>query len=157
MTKRPLPADIPVKSLREVIGMIRKFSLVLAVSAALFVVAAAHPSPAQASFQICNESGEHISVAIAYHNADAGNWLSRGWWNLDNGECKTPVGGDLKNQYYYLYADGDQHYWSGSHSFCVDDNNAFDLNDADNVCSYVTKDFFEVDTGDAVSYTYTFR
>ena len=137
--------------------MLRKLALTGAAAAALFVAAALHPAPAQANLNICNDSGEKIWVAIAYHDRDAGNWVSRGWWTIDSGECKTPLGGNLTNQYYYLFGDGDQHYWSGNHSFCVDSNNAFSLNQADTTCDYTTKDFFEVDTGDNTSYTYTFR
>ena len=135
----------------------RKLWIVAASAAALFVITAAHPAPALATFKICNSSGEKVAVAIAYHDADANNWVSRGWWNLADGECKTPLGGDLKNKYYYLYGDGDQHVWKGSHSFCVDNKNAFTLNEADTTCDYDYEGFFEVDTGDASGYTYTFK
>lgn len=137
--------------------VIRKISLIAAMAASLLSVAAFRPAPAMAEFEVCNKSGEHISVAIAYHDQDAGNWVSRGWWNIDDGECKTPVGGDLKDRYYYLYGDGDEHFWKGSNSFCVDNSNAFTLNEADTTCDYDMVNFFEVDTGDLDSYTYTFR
>ena len=126
-------------------------------AAALFIVAAAHPAPALADFRICNQSGEKISVAIAYHDQDANNWVSRGWWNLDAGECKTPLSGELRDKYYYLYGDGEQHYWSGQHSFCVDNSDKFTLNEADATCDYDYEGFFEIDTGDATGYTYTFQ
>jgi len=137
--------------------MIRKLTVALAASAALFVVAAAHPTPAAASFKVCNQSGESVSVAVAYHDADSGSWVSRGWWNIGDGECKTPIGGDLKNQYYYLYGDGDQHTWTGSHEFCVDNDKAFTLDESDNVCDYAWESFFEINTGDLTTYTYTFK
>jgi uncharacterized membrane protein len=137
--------------------MIRRFLVVGAAAAALFAIAAAHPAPAMASFKICNSSGEHIAVAVAYHDKDSGNWVSRGWWNLEDGECKSPLGGDLKNKYYYLFADGAQHYWRGEHTFCVDNDNAFTLNDSDTTCDYKYEKFFEIDTGDALGYTYTFK
>ena len=135
----------------------RKFLAAGVGAVAFFLVAAAHPAPAQAAFKVCNSSGEHISVAIAYHDRDANNWVSRGWWNLADGECKTPLGGDLKNKYYYLYGDGDAHYWHGDNSFCVDNHDAFTLNEADATCDYDYEKFFEIDTGDASDYTYTFR
>jgi len=135
----------------------RRFFVVGLSAAALFVLAAARPTPALASFKICNSSGEHIAVAIAYHDADAGNWVSRGWWNLDDGECKTPIGGDLKDKYYYVYGDGDSHVWKGEHQFCVDNNNKFTLNESDTTCDYDYEGFFEIDTGDAATYTYTFK
>jgi uncharacterized membrane protein len=137
--------------------MLRKLSIVFTATAAVVAIAAMRPAPAQAAFTVCNQSGERVSVAIAYHDADADTWVSRGWWNLDNGECKTPVGGDLKDEYYYLFGNGDVHTWTGSHDFCVDDDNAFTLNDADTECSYTNHEFFEVDTGDDTSFTYTFH
>jgi uncharacterized membrane protein len=137
--------------------MLRKLILISAAAAALFVVAATRPAPALANFNICNDSGEKIWVAIAYHDANAGNWVSRGWWTIGDGECKTPLAGDLTNQYYYLFGDGDQHFWKGSHTFCVDNTNAFTLNEADTTCDYTMRDFFEVDTGNLASYTYTFK
>lgn len=137
--------------------MLRTYGIWISAAAAVCALAALRPAPALADFEVCNESGEHISVAIAYHDADAGNWVSRGWWNIDDGECKTPIGGDLRDEYYYLYADGDQHYWKGDYSFCVDGSNAFTLNQADTTCDYTMDGFFEIDTGNATSYTYTFR
>ncbi len=135
----------------------RRLFVVAGISAALLVVAAAHPAPALASFKICNSSGEGVAVAIAYHDKESDNWVSRGWWNLKDGECKTPLSGNLKNKYYYLYGDGDSHIWKGEHSFCVDNDNKFTLNEADSTCDYDYEGFFEVDTGDASSYTYTFK
>jgi uncharacterized membrane protein len=135
----------------------RKLLIAATSAAALFVIAAAHPAPAKADFKVCNQSSESISVAIAYHDQDAGNWVSRGWWNVDPGTCKVPVAGDLKDRYYYLYGDGDQHYWGGEHSFCVDNSDKFTLNEADTTCDYDYEGFLEVDTGDATGYTYTFQ
>jgi len=124
---------------------------------ALFAAAAARPAPALADFKICNESGERIAAAIAYNDPDSQNWVSRGWWNLDDGECKTLLGGVLKDKYYYLRGDGDAHYWGGEYKFCVDNNNKFTLNEADSTCDYDYEAFFKIDTGDASSYTYTFK
>ena len=135
----------------------RKLLIAASSAAALFVIAAAHPATAMADFKICNQSSEKISVAIAYHDQDAGNWVSRGWWNVDPGECKTPLSGELRDRYYYLYGDGEQHYWSGEHSFCVDNSDKFTLNEADTTCDYDYEGFIEVDTGDSTGYTYTFQ
>ncbi len=114
-------------------------------------------SPARAEFQVCNQSGEHISVAIAYYDADNDSMVSEGWWNMDSGDCRTPIGGDLKDKLYYLYAESDEHTWTGSHSFCLNPEHRFTLFDVDNSCDYAWKNFFQVDTGDAESYTHTIR
>ena len=30
--------------------------------------------------------------------------MSEGWWNIKAGDCSTPIGGDLKNRFYYYLA-----------------------------------------------------
>ena len=120
-------------------------------------VAALTSAPASADFQVCNQSGEHISVAIAYYDSSTDSILSEGWWNIDSGDCKTPVSGDLSDKYYYLYAESDQHTWTGSQSLCLNPVHKFTFYDADTTCDYSWMHFFRVDTGDAVSYTHTIR
>ena len=138
--------------------MLKHLALITVGAAVLFVSSAMHPSPALASFQVCNESGEKISVAIAYFGSDADGWTTEGWWNVDDGACASPITGDLDNRYYYLFADSSQHTWTGDYTNCVDPDNSFTLNHADSDCNYEKKSFFKVDTGEtSTSYTYTFR
>lgn len=74
--------------------------------------------PAAAELNICNKSTRRtVSVAVAYK--DGSRWVSRGWWTLQQGECKTPIGGNLSNRYYYYYAHGDGGSWAGDHRFCT--------------------------------------
>ncbi|THD49036.1 MAG: DUF1036 domain-containing protein [Bradyrhizobium sp.] len=42
---------------------------------------------ARAAIQFCNKFPQKIFVAIAYSQAD-GSWESRGWLELDNGDCR---------------------------------------------------------------------
>jgi len=114
-------------------------------------------APASADFQVCNESGEHISVAVAYYDSSSDSFVSEGWWNMDSGSCKTPLSGDLKDKFYYLYAESDQHTWTGSHSLCLNPEHKFTLYDVDKNCDYSWENFFRVDTGDALTYTHTIR
>ena len=138
--------------------MFKQLGLITAGAAILLVSTALHPSPALANFRVCNDSGEKISVAIAYFGSDSEGWTSEGWWNLDDGECATPVTGDLDNRYYYLFADGEKHKWSGDYSNCVDPDHSFTLKHADSDCNFAKKSFFKVDTGTtATDYTYTFK
>jgi uncharacterized membrane protein len=76
---------------------------------------------------------------------------------MDSGDCKTPIGGNLANKYYYVYAESDEHTWTGSHSLCLNPQHKFTLYDADKSCDYSWEKFFRVDTGDAESYTHTIR
>jgi len=89
--------------------MLKRLALITFGAAVILASSALAPSPAFASFRVCNDSGEKISVALAYFGSDADGWTSEGWWNLDDGECATPIGGDLDNRYYYLYANGEKH------------------------------------------------
>ena len=138
--------------------MLKRLALITFGAAVILASSALLPSPAFASFRVCNDSGEKISVALAYFGSDADGWTSEGWWNLDDGECATPIGGDLDNRYYYLYANGEKHKWTGDYTNCVDPDNSFTLKHADSDCNYAKRSFFKVDTGTtSTSYTYTFK
>jgi uncharacterized membrane protein len=130
------------------------FGIFATVVAGMFVLACA---PARADFEVCNESGEHISVAIAYYDEGNDSMVSEGWWNMDSGDCKTPVEGNLQDKYYYVYAESDEHTWTGSHEFCLNPEHRFTLYDVDTRCDYAWTKFFQVDTGDADNYTQTIR
>jgi hypothetical protein len=81
-------------------------------------------------------------------------WQSRGWWNLNAGECTVVVGGDLQNRYYYYYAHtSDGREWNGPHTFCVLDQ-AFTIGQA---CPPSNeKGFGQIDTGESDSFTQGF-
>jgi uncharacterized membrane protein len=120
---------------------------------------ALRPSPAQASFRVCNDHNEKISSAVAYYSADYGYAISEGWWSLTPGECKTALSGDLKVKYIYVYAENNDNSWawSGDFKVCVNPTDPFTLYDAQNKCPFEFKDFRQVDTGEYKSYTYTFK
>jgi uncharacterized membrane protein len=126
-------------------------------AAVLVAVAGLTSAPASAEFKVCNQSGEHISVAVAYYDTSSDSFVSEGWWNMDSGDCRTPVGGTLANKYYYVYAESGEHTWTGSHLLCLNPQHKFTLYDADKSCDYSWEKFFRVDTGDAESYTHTIR
>ena len=138
--------------------MLKRLALITFGAAVILASSALLPSPAFARFRVCNDSGEKISVALAYFGSDADGWTSEGWWNLDDGECATPISGDLDNRYYYLYANGEKHKWTGDYTNCVDPDNPFTLKHADSDCNFAKRSFFKVDTGTtSTSYTYTFK
>lgn len=58
------------------------------------------PGAGLAGLEICNDTEARQTVAIGY-KGDA-DWVSEGWWNIQPGNCVTPVKGDLKRRYYYL-------------------------------------------------------
>ncbi|ANP35680.1 hypothetical protein JL2886_00754 [Phaeobacter gallaeciensis] len=104
-------------------------------------------APAFAGLEICNDAGRSLSVAIGY--ADGDTWVSKGWWNIDAGDCKTPLGGDLKNRYYYYRANSSgSAFASGDFTFCTT-SQAFTIS-GDSECAargYESTGFRKLDTG----------
>ncbi|HEV3045240.1 MAG TPA: DUF1036 domain-containing protein, partial [Roseiarcus sp.] len=70
------------------------------VACALAIAAGA--APARADFRMCNNTGNRVSVALAY--TDGQNWTSEGWWNLKPSDCDILLRGTLAAQFYYVYA-----------------------------------------------------
>jgi uncharacterized membrane protein len=67
--------------------------------AVLFALMGLVPGGARAGLEICNDTQAKQTVAIGYKSGN--DWVSEGWWNIDAGDCKMLVGGDLKQRYYY--------------------------------------------------------
>jgi uncharacterized protein DUF1036 len=57
------------------------------VAFALALVGLMTATSASAAIQFCNKFPQTVFVAIAYSQAD-GSWMSRGWLELDNGQCR---------------------------------------------------------------------
>jgi uncharacterized membrane protein len=143
----------------------RSHAIFAVVVLALVAAIALAPAPARASFKVCNGYNEHINTAVAYYSKEYDYFISEGWWGLDPGQCKTAIGGDLKDRYIYVYAINNEDSWEwsgndnngGAYSMCVNPNDPFTLYNAQNKCSFQYKKFREVDTGDYASFTYNFK
>jgi uncharacterized membrane protein len=77
--------------------ILKSFSFVPAFGLALMTA-----GPASADLRMCNNTGNRVSVALAY--TDGQGWVSEGWWNLKSLDCATLLRGTLAAQYYYVYA-----------------------------------------------------
>jgi uncharacterized membrane protein len=145
-----------------------KRNAVLAVAAFMALVGGSRDS--LADFKVCNGSDQKVAVAVGYNSKELG-WLSEGWWNVERRSCATVVSGTLKNQYYYVYAEGAADgVWSARRTqqggfFCVRDgkftlrNSDFQRNNEIN-CEgngAKTKQFISVDTKDANEFEYTLK
>jgi uncharacterized membrane protein len=129
--------------------MVRKHHAKL-LALAVLVFSFGLPSAARAELKFCNQTNEQVSVAIGYKAGE--EWTSEGWWTIDPGQCKVPVGGVLKNRYYYYYADSDSNKWDGDFIFCTQDNKFTIQGDKD--CKsrgYSPEGFRELDIGEATS------
>lgn len=126
--------------------MMRRFSIALG----LWVACA---PPALAELEICNDGTALFSIALGFKGEE--DWESKGWWNIEPGNCAVVVAGDLTRRYYYYHADTQNDgFWGQGFMFCTS-NALFDIV-GDTDCGdrgFDATDFREIDTGTtAVSY-----
>jgi uncharacterized membrane protein len=111
-------------------------------------------TPAHADFRMCNNTGNRVSIALAY--TDGQSWVSEGWWNLKPSDCDVLLRGGLAAQFYYVYAmDERGGEWKGKAFMCTSDRE-FKIDGRQDcfVRGYDRTGFFEVDTGkDAKNWT----
>jgi uncharacterized membrane protein len=120
------------------------------------------PMPAIAALHVCNKTDHEIHVAVGTLSGDCEKTAcvehSKGWWNIDPGSCKTPIGGSLDTSgdtFYYYYAEDSQGgTWTGSYTFCVDPEYKFDYGDDANMqCNGTHRSFRRVNNGSSGEYT----
>lgn len=83
-----------------------------------------------------NSQDDPIYVAVAYYenNESFKGWFSRGWYELEPGETKVLIAGNLEYDTYFFYAiDSKGAEWrgAGKYSFIVDPVDAFEIKNAD--------------------------
>ena len=110
-----------------------------------------------AGLKFCNETSEIQSVSIGYRGAE--DWVSEGWWNVEPGECKTPIGEPLTQQHYFWRAEvngGD--FDGGRYDFCTTPT-AYTIVGEKNCHGrgYDSELFARIDTQGAPSHTVTIR
>lgn len=113
------------------------------------------PAAASADFQLCNNTGSRVGVAIGYKDP-TGGWTTEGWWNLSARSCETLLKGNLIARYYYIYAiDYDRGgEWAGHAYMCTRDKE-FTIHGTEDCLArgYDRTGFFEVDTGEQRTWT----
>jgi uncharacterized membrane protein len=113
------------------------------------------PTQALADFQLCNNTGSRVGIAIGYKDGDGG-WTTEGWWNLSARNCETLLKGTLIARYYYIYAiDYDRGgEWSGQAYMCSRDKE-FTIKGTQDCLArgFDRTGFFEVDTGEQRTWT----
>lgn len=121
----------------------------------MLMAAAVVDASARADFQVCNNTGSRVGIAIGYKDGDGG-WTTEGWWNLSARTCETLLKGTLVARYYYLYAiDYDRGgEWSGRAYMCTRDKE-FTIRGTEDCLArgYDRTGFFEVDTGEQRTWT----
>lgn len=70
-------------------------------------------------FRICNNHWDHVHAAFMFLNPDCGTnnpFLTRGWWNIEPGQCAILYVGDLHEvaDFWYWHAHSDDGWVWGS-------------------------------------------
>lgn len=129
----------------------------------LFGVLWLRPLPAIAGLHICNKTDNKLYVAVAVMSGDCYmDWCHsdvQGWWNIEPGDCKTPIGYALDTSgdtdYYYYAEDANGGTWTGGLSLCVDPKDAFEYKDREeeDCVTNSKKDFKRIKTDKYTDYT----
>lgn len=101
--------------------------------------------------KICNKSKE--SNSVAFGQIEDGSWVTRGWYNLDRGECRT-FATDISGKTYYFYAEGVRGaVWKGNYNLCIKSQKAFNIKGFKNceARSYKTVGFEQIEVADGKS------
>jgi uncharacterized membrane protein len=114
------------------------------------------PSVGWAGLEFCNETSVKQTVAIGYKDGE--DWVSEGWWNIDSGDCATPINDDLKSRYYYYRAlVSGREFQDENIAFCTAGKAFTIVGDSDCVSrGYEESMFSKIDTGKtAKHFTFT--
>lgn len=132
-----------------------KASVVLALAVSFFAgLSVVSNDQAHADLRICNKSESRVGISIGYRS-DRG-WTTEGWWNLEPSSCEVILPGDLKSQYYYMFAvdyeEGGE--WAGSAFMCTADK-VYTIHGIEDCLArgFQRTGFFEIDTGTQTSWT----
>jgi len=132
-----------------------KLGRILLVAAALALTLGFMPTPARADFQLCNNTGSRVGIAVGYKDPD-GTWVTEGWWNLSARACEPVLKGALIARFYYIYAiDYDRGgEWAGQAYMCTRDKEFTIKGNQDCLArGFDRTGFFEVDTGEQRAWT----
>jgi len=78
---------------------------------------------AHAQYSLCNKSSYALRASIGYVDGD--RVATRGWWQLNSGECKIVLTEKVKAGRYFLYGEaidghqGQKRVWSGEARLCI--------------------------------------
>ena len=104
---------------------------------------------AASAIEVCNKSGDGVSIAYATATGDTDNYgetlfLSEGWLNIEDGECTDVWESPFENRFYYIYAEADDGDYSGEYFFCTLED-AFEIIDTQCDADCERNGFLQVD------------
>lgn len=109
---------------------------------------------ARAELRVCNATPSRVGVALGYQGTTG--WMTEGWWNIAAQTCESVLKSAIPSRFLYVYAIDYERggEWAGSHLMCTT-NKTFAIRDVKRCRErgFGQNKFFEVDTGDASTWT----
>ena len=111
--------------------------------------AQSHSSNKRPGWEICNKSSDG-KIYVAYSLFEEGEWVTRGWRNIEMGDCSV-IQSEYTNRYAYYYAENESgRDWGGDINFCVHPTKKFEYEGSMGTCwdDYETVPFYQFDLGE---------
>ena len=83
--------------------MMKLFTLIAFLAFAAMINISMTTTPAQAQFQLCNETSHVLDGVIGFKAPKVG-WVTQGWFRLYPGFCETAIKKPLRQKIYYVHA-----------------------------------------------------
>ncbi len=112
-------------------------------------------SPAEARFQVCNQTFDVVNLAIGQWDYDA--WETSGWWTIGPNQCADVIEDDLTARFVYVYARDvfNKTMVSGTTEMCIDPGEFRIRGHEDCLLrGYLSAPFFEIDTRRSERWTF---
>jgi uncharacterized membrane protein len=117
----------------------------------LLAVTLALPSAGQAALDLCNDTTAAQRVAIGFQ--EAGDWTSKGWWDLPAGSCTEVLSSASISRFYYLRVETEGWAFTDDRlGFCVADTD-FEIKGEDGCArrGFRQENFARIDTRGAAA------
>jgi uncharacterized membrane protein len=121
------------------------------------------PRQADAALTVCNKTSYVLETAVGFETRDRP--VSRGWFQIEPGQCRAVIDGTLEAKTFYTFAHsspvhmGEMKYFSGAEPFCTEagpqDFNIAGKSDCEKR-GFVQRGFARIDTGGAGDWTTSF-
>ena len=121
------------------------------------------PDTAEAALTACNKTSYVLKAAVGFEARDRA--VSRGWFQIEPGQCRALIEGTLEAKTYYTFAHsspahmGEMKYFSGAEPFCTEagpqDFNVAGQQDCEKR-GFVQRGFARIETGGNGDWTTSF-
>ena len=150
---KPVPIPSTIAGICPVFASFRVKSTSLVF--AIFLLISLFPRPAQANFQVCNQTLDVVNVAVGVWDVDA--WQTEGWWTVGPNQCANVIEETLTSRFVYVFVRDvfNKTMLEGTTSLCIDPDE-FVIRGREDclIRGHVAARFHEVDTRASERWTF---